>query len=88
MWGISVTLIFLPFKDMQWTKIYFANDELDANLVKGFLQSKGIEVKVVPKSAGMVVKSPYFYTNSTIPYELFVPENQQAQAIKILDNDN
>lgn len=73
---------------MDWTKIYYAQDEIEANMIGGLLKSHEIPAKIVPKSSGSILKSPLFYTNSNIPYEIFVPETDREKAEKILSSSN
>jgi len=71
---------------MQWIKIYFAENEMDANLIRGLLESHGLQVKVVPESASSIIQSPRFHTNANIPYGIYVGEGDKDQAEKILDS--
>lgn len=69
---------------MQWIKIYIADNEMDASLVKGFLESGGIKVNVVPQSSSSVIQGSLNFTNANIPYAIFVPEEHKDTAEKIL----
>jgi hypothetical protein len=55
-------------------------------VIKGLVESHGIEVKIVPKSSGSILKSPGLFTNANIPYELYVPEESKDQAERLIDD--
>jgi len=69
---------------MQWIKIYIADNEMDASLVKGFLESGGIKVNIVPQSGSSVIQGPLNFSNANIPYAIFVLEEHKNSAERIL----
>ena len=73
---------------MEWIKIYYSLDVIDANLVKGLLESHDIQVKIVPDFAGTIAKNHNFQTSTAIPYGIYVPKDQQSQAEQILQKSS
>jgi len=67
---------------MSAVQVYLAKDEMEANLIKGLLSSVEIESVMNPINTN---EPPYRYINAaTIPYGIFVKEDEAEEAKKVL----
>lgn len=68
--------------EKDWVKIYYTNQTFRAEIVKGMLQEYGINVVLVNR-----VDSSYLYALPGMA-ELYVHESQQAEALRLLQENN
>ena len=65
---------------MNFTPIFIANNEIEANIIKGFLESCGIATKIFSSNEGVV----RYTSSSSLPYKISVKETDKERAIQFL----
>ncbi len=68
---------------MAFIQIYVASGEMEANLVKGFLESMEIKSRIAPSNSYLVQSATALATPNR-PYGVYVEEEKAEEAKKIL----
>ena len=68
----------------KWIIIHKANGELEANIVKGKLESYGLSVRLDYESVGRIYG---FTTDGLGEFRVLVPEEECEEAKKILEQE-
>lgn len=58
-------------------KIHSVSSELDAAVVKGYLESVGIQASIAPSPRN---PSGRYYPGPNVPYDIFVDEEKEEEA--------
>jgi len=70
----------------RWIKIFRAPNEVEASLLKGYLESKGIKANVIPDTTSAFMGRYAGTRPATLPHYLFVEEGKAEEAKELLES--
>jgi hypothetical protein len=66
-------------------EVYSSNNELDASIIKGYLETNGISASIAT-GADSLGLNPRVLRGPNVPYSIFVEEDKAVEAREILNN--